>query len=199
MPPRKHALCSRWLWTSNHNKCENRLSSRSCYQFSLPANLSFKTHGHVYSLCVERNAPCQWDLAIDKAKPSSSAVKWQGDDTDLQCQAARHCHHQVQWATWVAWHWGSGTHSEGEKAPLVWICRTLQWCSQDSLWHTGWWKAWAWEASGKVSGSVGCTSDWRQEVAGSTLAEVGNILLWRLIVKYFLRSFSPFRWFKKGS
>ena len=38
-----------------------------------------------------------------------------------------------------------------------------------------------------------------QEVAGSTPAEVGNILLWRLIMKYFLRSFSPFRWFKKGS
>ena len=36
-----------------------------------------------------------------------------------------------------------------------------------------------------------------QEVAGSTPAEVGNILSWRL--KYFLRSFSPFRWFKKGS
>ena len=31
-----------------------------------------------------------------------------------------------------------------------------------------------------------------QEVAGSTPAEVGNILSWRLIVKYFLRSFSPF-------
>ena len=38
-----------------------------------------------------------------------------------------------------------------------------------------------------------------QEVAGSTPAEVGDILSWRLIVKYFLRSFSPFRWFKKGS
>ena len=38
-----------------------------------------------------------------------------------------------------------------------------------------------------------------QEVAGSTPAEVGNILAWRLIMKYFLRSFSPFRWFKKGS
>ena len=37
-----------------------------------------------------------------------------------------------------------------------------------------------------------------QEVAGSTLTEVGNILSWRLIMKYFLRSFSPFRWFKKG-
>ena len=38
-----------------------------------------------------------------------------------------------------------------------------------------------------------------QEVTGSTPAEVGNILSWRLIMKYFLRSFSPFRWFKKGS
>ena len=38
-----------------------------------------------------------------------------------------------------------------------------------------------------------------QEVAGSTPAEVGNILSWRLIMKYCLRSFSPFRWFKKGS
>ena len=31
-----------------------------------------------------------------------------------------------------------------------------------------------------------------QEIAGSTPAEVGNILSWRLIMKYFLRSFSPF-------
>ena len=38
-----------------------------------------------------------------------------------------------------------------------------------------------------------------QEVAGSTPAEVGKILSWRLIMKYFLQSFSPFRWFKKGS
>ena len=32
-----------------------------------------------------------------------------------------------------------------------------------------------------------------QEVVGSTPAEVGNILSRRLIMKYFLRSFSPFR------
>ena len=32
-----------------------------------------------------------------------------------------------------------------------------------------------------------------QGVGGSTPAEVGNILLWRLIMKYFLRSFFPFR------
>ena len=112
-------------------------------------HLSFKTRGCVYSqlLCAERNAPSQRDLAIDKAKPPAFAAKWQGNDqTDLQCQTARHCHHQVQWATCAAWHWGSGPHSEGEKTPMVWTCGTLQWCSQDSLWHTGWWKAWACEA-----------------------------------------------------
>ena len=38
-----------------------------------------------------------------------------------------------------------------------------------------------------------------QEVAGSTPAEVGNILSWRLIMKYILWSFSSFHWFKKGS
>ena len=113
-------------------------------------HLSFKTGGRVYSSCAECNAPCQRDLAIDKAKPLASAEKWQGNDqTDLQCQAARHCHHQVQWATCAAWHWGSGPHSEGKKIPMVWTCGTLQRCSQ-SLWHTGWWKAWAWEAQDDI-------------------------------------------------
>ena len=37
-----------------------------------------------------------------------------------------------------------------------------------------------------------------QEVAGLT-RQIGNILQWRSIMKYFLWSFSPFRWFKKGS
>ena len=147
--PRRHALSSRWLWTFNHNMCENHLeeiqgSATSCL-FTPP--LFQNTWPCVQLLCAECNAPCQQDLAIDKAKPLASAAKWQGNDqTDLQCQTARHCHHQVQWATCAAWHWGSGPHSEGEKTPMVWTCGTLQWCSQDSLWHTGWWKAWAWEA-----------------------------------------------------
>ena len=36
---KRHALRSRWLWTFNHNTCKKRpvRSSRSCYQFSLPA------------------------------------------------------------------------------------------------------------------------------------------------------------------
>ena len=41
------------------------------------------------------------------------------------------------------------------------------------------------------------TSD--HEVAGSISAGSGNILSWGLIMKYFLRSFTPFRWLKKGS
>ena len=53
-----------------------------------------------------------------------------------------------------------------------------------------------------VIGTMNCWPRWPswmrrptgdQEVAGSTPAEVGNILSWRLIMKYFLRSFSPFR------
>ena len=43
-----------------------------------------------------------------------------------------------------------------------------------------------------LGGAVGCTSDWRPGGRGSTPAEVGNILSWRLIMKYFLQSFSPF-------
>ena len=60
------------------------------------------------------------------------------------------CHHQVQWATCAAWHRGSGPHSGGEKTPMVWTCGMLQWCSQDSLWHTGWWKVSAWEAQDDI-------------------------------------------------
>ena len=132
-----------------HNTCENHLDEvqepATSSVFTPP--LFQDTWLCVQLLCAECNAPCQWDLTIDKAKPQASAAKWQGNDqTDLQCQAPRHWHHQVHWATCAAWHWWSGPHSEGEKAPLVWTCGMLQLCSQDSLSHTGWGKAWAWEA-----------------------------------------------------
>ena len=113
---RWHALISRWLWTFNHNACENHLEELQGAATSslFPQPLFQDTWPWVQLLCAEHNAPCQWDLGTEKAKPQ----------TDLQCQAAR----------------------QGEKALLVWTCGMLQWCSQDSLWQTGWWKAWAWEA-----------------------------------------------------
>ena len=87
-------------------------------------HLSFKTRGYVYSPCVQStmlHASETWSLTV---KPPMFVGEWQGNDqTDLQCQAARHFHHQVQWATCAAWHWGSGP--EGERAPLVWTCRML--------------------------------------------------------------------------
>ena len=50
-----------------------------------------------------------------------------------------------------------------------------------------------------LGSSVGCASNLWSGGCGFDPHWVGNILSWRLIVKYFLRSFSPFRWFKKGS
>ena len=50
-----------------------------------------------------------------------------------------------------------------------------------------------------ISGSVGCASDWWSGGCEFDPAGSGNILSWRLIVNYFLRSFSPFRRFKEGS
>ena len=50
--PRRHALSSRWLWTFNHNTCENRLEEvQESATSSLHATL-FKTRGRVYSSCV---------------------------------------------------------------------------------------------------------------------------------------------------
>ena len=39
--------------------------------------------------------------------------------------------------------------------------------------------------------SVRCASDWWSEGCGFDPCRIGNILSWRLIMKYFLRSFSP--------
>ena len=103
--PRRHALSSRWLWTFNHNTCENRLEEvQGAATSSLfPQPLFQDMWLRVQLLGAEGNAHCQWDLAIDKAKPPKSAAEWQGNDqTDLQCQAARHCHHQILWATCAA-------------------------------------------------------------------------------------------------
>ena len=61
-------------------------------------HLSFTTRGHVYSSCLRSamlHASETWPLT--KAKPTASAAKRQSNDqTDLQCQVTRHCHHQVQ-------------------------------------------------------------------------------------------------------
>ena len=51
----------------------------------------------------------------------------------------------------------------------------------------------------QLGGSVEYWLDWWSGGCELDPCQVGNILSWRLVMKYFLRSFSPFRWFKKGS
>ena len=51
--------------------------------------------------------------------------QWSDRSATSGCNLRR-CHNQVQWATCTAWHWGSGPHSEGEKAPLVWTWIMVQ-------------------------------------------------------------------------
>ena len=83
--PRRHALSSRWLWTFNHNTCENRLEEVQGAATSslLTPPLFQDTWSCVQLLYAEHNAPCQWDLAIDKTKPPTSAVEWQGNDRQI--------------------------------------------------------------------------------------------------------------------
>ena len=50
-----------------------------------------------------------------------------------------------------------------------------------------------------LGGSVGCVSNLWSGCCRFCPHGIGNILLWRLIMKYFLWSFSHFCWFKKGS
>ena len=185
--PRRHTLSSRWLRTFSHNTCENCLEEvqgyATSYLFMPP--LFQNTWPCVQLLCAECNAPCQRELAIDKAKPPASAAKWQGNDqTDLQCQTARHCHHQVQWATCTcaAWHWGSELHSEEDSdgmdmwnAPLVQSRQPLTYRLMDSVglggprWHGN-----SWQRGIAESGSSGLSPHdrhtWRSGVRSAMRA-----------------------------
>ena len=111
--------------------------------------LSFKIRGHMFSSCVQcamLHATETWSLTkpncqclqpndramisqICNVKPhdivtsrSNELLGWLGtEDLDLILKERRLSLY------------GSGSHSEGEKAMLVWTHRMLQGCSQDSL------------------------------------------------------------------
>ena len=72
----------------------------------------------------------------------------------------------------------------------------LHWAHMQS-----WGKCWAlthfWQEPASVAQSDSCLTG--DQVTGSIPCRSSNILLYRLIMKYFLLSFSPFHWFKKGN
>ena len=93
-----------------------------------PPPLFQDTWPRVQLLCAERNAPCQWDLAIDKAKPPMSAGEWQGNDqTDLQCQTARQLSPSgpmsylrgLALRIWTSFWWRGFTGMDMWNAPMV--------------------------------------------------------------------------------
>ena len=78
-------------------------------------------------------------------------------------------------------------------------CTSMQ-PDQGLRWSCAFYSLWAIQrAIASLGGSVGCTSDWWSGCCGFDPRQIGNILSWRLIMKYFLQSFSPFHWFKKGN
>ena len=105
-------------------------------------HLSFQDPwSRVQLLCAELNASCQWDLATD-SQTSNVCSEMTGQWSGRSRMSSRKTLPPPDPMSYLR----AGPHSEGEKAPLVWTCGMLQWCSQDSLWPTDWWKVWAWEA-----------------------------------------------------
>ena len=66
--PGRHALSSRWLWAFDYNTCENCLEEVQGADTSSLFQPPFfqDTWPCVQLLCAERNAPCQWNLAINR-------------------------------------------------------------------------------------------------------------------------------------
>ena len=68
-----------------------------------------------------------------------------------------------------------------QKALLVWSSEMLQLCSQDSLWHTGSWKAYAWEAQDHMEAA---------DREGSQRVEAHDRHTWRSGVRSAMRAAS---------
>ena len=110
-------------------------------------HLSFKTHGRVYSSCV-RSAMLHASETWPLTKPNLQRLQ-RNDRAMIRLIC------NVRPQDIVTTRSNELLVRLGiedlelilkERRLMVWTCGTLQWCSQDSLWHTGWWKAWAWEA-----------------------------------------------------
>ena len=114
-------------------------SSRSCYQFSIPVN-SFKTRGCVYSFCV-RSAMLRASETWPLIKPNLHRLQWNDRATIRQI-----CNVKLQ--DIVTTRSNELLAQLGiEDLNLILKERRLRWYRHvECLWHTGWWKAWAWEA-----------------------------------------------------
>ena len=136
-------------------------------------HLSFKAHGHVYSSCVWSAMLHACGRGHGQRQTSNVFSRMTGQWSD---RSAMSSHTKLSPSGSVSYLrslalriWTSFSRREGS-APLVWTCETFLWCSQDSLWHTGWWKEWALEAQDNL------------EAADRGIAESGSSLLSALMI-----------------
>ena len=144
LPPRRHALSSRWLLTSNHNMYEICLEE---VQGAATSSLFPLPFSRVQLLCESAmlDASETWPLTkpnLQRLQQNDRAMIWLICNVKPQDFVTTRSNELL---TRLAIE-----DLEGEKATLVWACGRLQWCSQDSLWHTGWWKAWSWGAQDDI-------------------------------------------------
>ena len=86
--PRRHALSSRWLWTFNHNTCENRLEevqgSATSPLFTPPLS-----RGHVYSSCVRSTCSMPARLGHWQRRTSNVCSEMTGQWSDRSAMSGR--------------------------------------------------------------------------------------------------------------
>ena len=118
----------------------------SCYQFSLPTTFLSRQVAMCTALVCRAQCSMPVRLCHWQSQTSNVCSRMTGQWSD---RSATSSHKTLPPSGSVsyckAWHWRPGPHPEGEKALLVWTRGMLQLCSQVSMLHTGWWKAWAWE------------------------------------------------------
>ena len=179
--PRRHTVSSRWLWTFNHNMWKPRGGSSSRLKDLQPVlsscHLSFKTRGRVYSSCVWRtmlHASETWPLTKPNLRVCSEVTGQWSDRSAMSGRKTLSPPGPRSYLCGLALR--SAPHSEGEKTGMVWTCRMLQWCSQNSLWHTGGlggprWHGSSWQRGIAESGSSGLST---------LMIDIPGDLLWDL-------------------
>ena len=105
--------------------------------------LSFKTRGHIYSSCMwSPMLPGQWQSQTSNICRGMTG-QW-SDSSAMSSHKTLSTSGPIGYLHSLALRmWTSSWRTEGS---LIWTHGMLQRCSQVNLWHTGWRKAWAWEA-----------------------------------------------------
>ena len=179
--PRRHALSSRWLWTSNQNTCENRLEE---VQGAATSSFFTPLSRHV-AMCTALVCGAQCFIPVRlghwQNQPSNICSRvigqWSDSSAMSGCKTLSPPGPMNYLCSLALRIWTSFWRREGSAGMDMW---NAPMCSQDSLSHTGWGKAWAWEAQDDMEAA---DRQWLQRGSSrlSTLMiEICGDLVWDL-------------------